>query len=634
MRLYSPSQSGSMKHFWLIGFLLLPSTALFAETKTWIGPSGSNWTNSASWSPNGVPAAADDIVFNSTTTVVFTANVNEFKSLTISNTADVLFESDGAVFGFVKGAPLTINAGSKLKLRRVRIQLDGASLVNGTLDMLTGMAETRLNAQAGSTATITINGKVRVGSEKYLNLDQDAVGLFGTGAKNSVLFNSGSEYEIARTGGLSGITPATWAPDAILRITEATSSNGYGLYWHPTAGEHVIGTFIWDCPNQGATANLAFAVWPYVTQVKGDFIINNTNGKVLQFTTANNENYSILFKGDFKILPSNSPLALYGSGSPSSSNGNVNFNFERNIDCQSQIRFGSNTSSNHRFQFTGSASGIGGTGPQSVGIIGFDKDWVMNFYVSNEISLSNHLGKLKGTLGGKFFLGNYNLTAGGADGDLNSQFITNGNGYLTVPIASGIWRNLPVSVSDQSSDAVSIMPAANDTFSVRVKGAFSNPVANAARVHQREWNIVSNSTSAMITLQPGGDGIDPAEEGTWVIGHYKNGAWTETATLDTLQFKANFTSFSPFGAGLAGGFIGGGSITTYTFTGSGNWSDNANWANNTKPPSTITSTMKVIINPPNEGSCILDVPITISNGGNITVNPGKRFVLNSKIRIQ
>jgi hypothetical protein len=622
-----------MKHFWLIGFLLLPSTALFAETKTWVGPSGSNWTNAASWSPNGVPAAADDIVFNSTTTVVFTANVNEFKSLTISNSADVLFESDGAVFGFVKGAPLTINAGSKLKLRRVRIQLDGASLVNGTLDMLTGMAETRLNAQVGSTATITVNGKVRVGSEKYQNLDQDAVGLFGTGAKNSVLFNSGSEYEIARTGGQSGITPATWARDAILKITEATSTNSYGLYWHPTAGEHEIGTFIWDCPNQGSNVNIAFAVWPYVTLVKGDFIINNTNGKLLQFTTANNVNYNATFKGDFKILTSNSPLYLYGSGGTPNSNYAVNLTFEKNLDCRSQLRFGSNTSTNHTFQFNGSASGIGGTGPQSIGILGFDKDWVLDFYISNEISLSNHLGKLKSTLGGKAFLGNYNLTAGGGDGALNSQFITNGTGYLIVPIASGIWRNLPVSVSDQSSDAVSIMPAANDTFSVRVKGAFSNPVANAARVHQREWNIVSNSTSAMIALQPGGDGIDPAEEGSWVIGHYKNGAWTETATTEELQFKANFNSFSPFGAGLAGGFVGGGSITTYTFTGNGNWSDTANWTNNTKPPNTITSTIKVIINPPNEGSCILDVPITISNGGNISVSPGKKFVLNSKVKI-
>jgi hypothetical protein len=214
------------------------------------------------------------------------------------------------------------------------------------------------------------------------------------------------------------------------------------------------------------------------------------------------------------------------------------------------------------------------------------------------------------------------------------MFITNGTGYLTVPIASGVSRDIPISISDQSNDPVSIMPAANDTFSVRVKGAFTNPVANAARVHQRQWDIVTNSTNAMITLQPGGDGIDPAEEGTWVIGHYKNGAWTETATTEALQFKANFSSFSPFGAGLAGGFVGGGSITTYTFTGNGNWSDNANWANNAKPPSTITSTTKVIINPPNEGSCILDTPITISNGGNITVNPGKRFVLNSKVRIQ
>jgi hypothetical protein len=295
---------------------------------------------------------------------------------------------------------------------------------------------------------------------------------------------------------------------------------------------------------------------------------------------------------------------------------------------------GSNTSSNHVFQFTGSASGQGGSGPQSVGMSGFDRDWVINFDINNELVLASHLGKMKTIQGGKVFLGNYNMTAGGGDGNLNTVFITNGTGFLTVPIASGFPRNIPIAASNQSSDGITIMPAANDTFSVRVKETFTNPVANAARVHQREWNIVSNSTNAMITLQPGGDGIDPVEEGPLVIGHFINGAWTETTSIDPLQFQANFNSFSPFGAGLAGGFVGGASVTTYTFTGSGNWSDNAKWANNSKPPSTITSTIKVVINPPNEGSCILDVPITISNGGNITVNPGKKFVLNSKVKIQ
>jgi len=64
---------------------------------------------------------------------------------------------------------------------------------------------------------------------------------------------------------------------------------------------------------------------------------------------------------------------------------------------------------------------------------------------------------------------------------------------------------------------------------------------------------------------------------------------------------------------------------TYTFTGSGNWSNPANWSNNTVPPSTITGSATIIIDPFNEGECVLDTEQHISSSATLTVAEGKVF---------
>ena len=76
------------------------------------------------------------------------------------------------------------------------------------------------------------------------------------------------------------------------------------------------------------------------------------------------------------------------------------------------------------------------------------------------------------------------------------------------------------------------------------------------------------------------------------------------------------------------------SITTYTFTGSGNWSDANNWANQTIPPSIIGRDVEVVINPLQGGECILNIPQTINNGGNLKVVTGKKIRLLGNLRIQ
>lgn len=72
---------------------------------------------------------------------------------------------------------------------------------------------------------------------------------------------------------------------------------------------------------------------------------------------------------------------------------------------------------------------------------------------------------------------------------------------------------------------------------------------------------------------------------------------------------------------------------TYTFTGSGNWSNPGNWSNNMVPPSVITGSATIIINPVEEGECVLDVEQHISSSATLTVVAGKQFRIQGNLTI-
>jgi hypothetical protein len=66
---------------------------------------------------------------------------------------------------------------------------------------------------------------------------------------------------------------------------------------------------------------------------------------------------------------------------------------------------------------------------------------------------------------------------------------------------------------------------------------------------------------------------------------------------------------------------------TYNFTGNGNWTDAANWTGNMIPPPYLDHG-KIIINPVDGGSCILNTSMQLGAGGSLQVLPGKKFVVN------
>ena len=76
-------------------------------------------------------------------------------------------------------------------------------------------------------------------------------------------------------------------------------------------------------------------------------------------------------------------------------------------------------------------------------------------------------------------------------------------------------------------------------------------------------------------------------------------------------------------------------IATYIFNGNGNWSNPFNWLNSAIPPSNVTTSFDIIIDPIIGGECFLNITSQkISHGAKIIVRPGKNFRVAGNLSIQ
>jgi len=69
----------------------------------------------------------------------------------------------------------------------------------------------------------------------------------------------------------------------------------------------------------------------------------------------------------------------------------------------------------------------------------------------------------------------------------------------------------------------------------------------------------------------------------------------------------------------------------YTFIGNGNWNISSNWSNNTMPPAVLPEGAEIIIDPPINGECILNVSQTISKNSKLTVKENKKLKIVGSI---
>lgn len=70
-------------------------------------------------------------------------------------------------------------------------------------------------------------------------------------------------------------------------------------------------------------------------------------------------------------------------------------------------------------------------------------------------------------------------------------------------------------------------------------------------------------------------------------------------------------------------------VTSFTFTGSGNWSNPANWSGGNVPPSPLPTGSSILIT----GNCILDVTQIVQSGASITVATGATLVIPGSLTL-
>lgn len=74
--------------------------------------------------------------------------------------------------------------------------------------------------------------------------------------------------------------------------------------------------------------------------------------------------------------------------------------------------------------------------------------------------------------------------------------------------------------------------------------------------------------------------------------------------------------------------------TSYTFTGSGAWSNAANWQGGTAPPATIPTGVSIVISPNGTDECVIDIPVTFAAGSSLQVAAGKRLRITAGLTVQ
>ncbi|TAD84023.1 MAG: hypothetical protein EAY75_13865 [Bacteroidetes bacterium] len=74
--------------------------------------------------------------------------------------------------------------------------------------------------------------------------------------------------------------------------------------------------------------------------------------------------------------------------------------------------------------------------------------------------------------------------------------------------------------------------------------------------------------------------------------------------------------------------------TVYTFVGSGNWNLPQNWLHQSMPPSTVTGSVEIVIDPVANCECVLNISQVVAQNARISVVSGKKFIIVGNLVIQ
>jgi hypothetical protein len=125
------------------------------------------------------------------------------------------------------------------------------------------------------------------------------------------------------------------------------------------------------------------------------------------------------------------------------------------------------------------------------------------------------------------------------------------------------------------------------------------------------------------TIMGQGEGISFRDDSTGYISNEKF-LYSFAGFNFTVNQKLRAFNIGPFVSTFS---------TNYIFTGNGNWSAAANWKNNLKPPAILPANSQIIIDPVENGECIVDIPYTVAAGKQIIVLPFKKLSVKGNLTI-
>ena len=506
-------------------------------------------------------------------------------TISSSNTTTVTFSATG-IFNYLNTATAAITNSA------------GAAF----LQFASGANYNHLRAGGGSFPTGTFNSGSNVTFGSAGTPMTSFLGLFAPStsfaANVTVHMNLASAGTISLTNGsnfsgnwnlntygtgklrLSGAASGSYTWTGQVSMTCSNVASGLELSTAITSGTTPTYTF----GNASTTA-------PSLTVTGGTLNQQATTGTTLAFTTVNisngltignsgsivgNTNTGALLSGDFQININKGDVT-FGTGTTMAG---INPTTASTSTAKTQISFLSATGDQN---FTPPATF---TGRNNVLV---NKTTSGNVILSTRNLTLNTLSLTKGCL----VLGNNNLTVAyvgvtaatstsgiiSASGLSGNWVVTDGTGTVTMNITTnyiGSRNTIPVGASLTSFDPVAFVPTTAGNFTASVKATFTNIERDPSLSLDREWNIVTSSSTPIEFKPATAAGTAPVAP---YVGKYSGGAWVETVsagvgTGPNFPYSLNSQTTGLFGIGSQYAFT----PLSISSAATGNWSAPATWS--------------------------------------------------------
>ena len=575
------------------GLIILSQSVIAQNTKTWIGASGGTWSTPGNWSPAGIPAGTDTVIFNSNNpcdmdvspviassrAIGLGGNIissGGLRSLTINNggaASPVLYVAAGAFLSMGNG-------GFGINFSTYGASGPNNAQVDGTIFLAFSSAWSVNNAGITNITNVDISGGI------YL-VSVHTGALFNNSTTGTVRFLSGSTLTWARNGGV--VPVADYQNGSTINVTGVTSTMPSF-----SSGANYNGLLIWN--NNSQTISGASAVLLPASNAAMDSIrvMNTGTGSLQMFGDPSNYTIGHLevqggvvelaspaslistgtintdlivsggtlycnatFSGDVVAAY---PVTITVNGNLTQTGGTINLTNRPVFTSPGGAAFlkvkGNVTQTAGLFTATSNFGGqnqlsLAGTATQNVqmnnltGIFSFS---VLNS--TNGASLqSNLVLPYQLTLSSGYIkLNNFNLSvaAGNIIAVSNGKVVTNGTGSLLVTgLTASTSQDFPVAPTAAAYNPVTLVPSASavspNTYAVRVEtGLLSYPIFSPANAVDRTWVIRATTTPNapvnVVFSYYGGDG-----------GASFNYAGTVDHGVYTTAWNINQTGLTPSG---------------------------------------------------------------------------------------